>query len=294
MKMIRLEGGSYQMGSKISGKSDRFSFPFVKADNLSKMPPDWDEFPRHKVTISKPFYISETEVTTEQYWKFKPHYKGSKNYQPYVTGVSWHEAMAYCRWLSEKEGKPYRLPTEAEWEYACRAGTGTPFSSGDELPEPDSPNSWGLLNMHSGVVEWCLDWHGVYPHDDRVDPAGPAHGFVRVVRGGPLDREERMLFRLSSFYRRSANRAGMAPGFRQIPSQDGEDATPKDFSQPENGAFFPGLVGNFYNSSYLTRPSSIWPVEVINSDQMDWESSNDWSAVCCMERIFGSPHDGFD
>ncbi len=281
MKMIRLEAGTFQMGSDaiMPGQTDRFSFSFVKSDDLLNVPPDWDEFPRRKVTISKPFYISQTEVTVEQYRKFKPGFKGSNAYGPYATGVSWHEAMAYCRWLSEKEGKPYRLPTEAEWEYACRARTDTPFSSGNQPPEPDSPNPWGLLNMHSGALEWCLDWHGVYPHDDLIDPAGPAHGIARVVRGGPLDREERMLFRLSSFYRRSANRAGMAPGFRQIPSQDGEDTKPEDFSQPENGAFFPGLVGNFYNSSYLTRPSSIWPVEAVDSDQMDWPSSNDWSAA---------------
>ncbi len=279
MKMIRLEGGTFQMGSKMSGRIDRFSFPFVKNDDLVNVPPDWDEFPRHRVTISGPFYISQTEVTVEQFKKFRSDYVGSKTGQPYATGVSWHNAAAYCQWLSEKEGKPYRLPTEAEWEYVCRAGTNTPFSSGDQPPESDSPNPWGLLNMHSGALEWCNDWHGAYPHDDQVDPTGPADGFARVVRGGPLDRKDRMLFRLSSFYQRSANRAGIAPGFQQVQSWDDEKEEIENLLQPGDGDFSTGLVGIFFNSSYLTRPSDLWPVELVNSDDIEWPASNDWSAA---------------
>src|SRR5215471_3453126 len=86
---------------------------------------DYDETPRHTVTISKEFFIGETEVTVEQYRQFRPDYKGDKEYSPYATGVNWYDAGAFCEWLSKKEGKPYRLPTEAEWEYAARAGTKT-------------------------------------------------------------------------------------------------------------------------------------------------------------------------
>lgn len=279
MKMIRLEAGSFQMGAKMSGQIDRFSFPFIRSDDLVDVPPDWDEFPRHKVTISKPFYISRTEVTEEQYRKFEPDFRGSKTYEPYATGVSWHEAMAYCRWLSEKEGKPYRLPTEAEWEYACRAGTDTLYSSGDQPPEPKTPSPWDLLNMHSGTLEWCLDWHGLYPHDDQVDPVGSAEGFARVVRGGPLDRKDRMLFRLSSFYQRSANRAGIAPGFRQISSEDEENGASEEYSQLGEGDFYHGLVGILYNNPDLTLLSGLWSAKVINSDQMNWPALNDWSVV---------------
>jgi len=78
---------------------------------------DWDEQPVHKVRISKRFYISETEVTIEQFRQFQPDYEGSEQYAPYASGISWYDAVAFCDWLSEKEGKSYRLPTEAEWEY---------------------------------------------------------------------------------------------------------------------------------------------------------------------------------
>ncbi len=279
MNMVRLEAGSFQMGARMSGQTDRFSFPFSRSDDLVDVPPDWDEFPRHKVSISKPFFISRTEVTEEQYRKFKPDYRGSETYGPYATGISWYEALAFCRWLSEKEGKPYRLPTEAEWEYACRAGTDTPFSSGDQPPEPGSPNPWDLLNMHSGVLEWCLDWHGLYPHEDQVDPVGSADGFTRVVRGGPLDRKDRMLFRLSSYYRRSTNRAGIAPGFGQISSGDDKNGASEENSQVGDDDYYPGLMGIMYSNPYLIHLSDLWPAKVINSDRMNWPALNDWSVV---------------
>src|ERR1700735_873414 len=83
---------------------------------------DYDEVPVHKVTIAQPFWMAAAEVTIEQYRQFKPDYRGSSYYAPYASGVSWNDAVAFCKWLSAKERKTYRLPTEAEWEYACRAG----------------------------------------------------------------------------------------------------------------------------------------------------------------------------
>ena len=194
MKLIRVEPGSFFMGSEPRDV-------------------DYDEFPRHKVTITKPFYISQAEVTIEQFRWFQIDYPGYDKHRPYASAISWHDAVAFCKWLSEKEGTPYRLPTEAEWEYACRTGTQTPFSSGNTPPEPETPNPWGLKNMHTGVAEWCLNWHGIYPEEPQVDPVGPEHGWVKVVRGGPLD----WTVEDNPYYRRSANRAAVPPTFGPPP-----------------------------------------------------------------------------
>jgi formylglycine-generating enzyme required for sulfatase activity len=101
MKMVHIQRGHFMMGQDEGG--------------------DWDEQPVHKVTITQPFYMSETEVTVEQFRQFRPNFTVIEEHGPYVAGISWYDAMAFCAWLSKKEGKPYRLPTEAEWEYACRA-----------------------------------------------------------------------------------------------------------------------------------------------------------------------------
>jgi formylglycine-generating enzyme required for sulfatase activity len=192
IKMIRIEAGSFEMGSTLG------------RDN-------WDEQPVHKVSISKAFYISETEVTAEQFKEFKAEFVGTGKYLPFAAGVSWYDAVAFCDWLSKKEGKVYRLPTEAEWEYACRAGTTTLYSSGSKGPKLGQPNAWGVKNMHTGVREWCLDWHGEYSAADQVDPVGPEFGMARVVRGGLLDDGGKNKFR--DIFNASSNRASIAPGF---------------------------------------------------------------------------------
>ena len=211
---------------------------------------DFDERPVHRVAITKPFYLAECQVTNVQYELFDPAHRElrgrlgfSKEGDEAAVFVSWQDAVAYCRWLSEREGAEFRLPTEAEWEYACRAGSSTPFSSGDELPPgvaknqrrtwfPDQwrttgdnvvpllvgrtpPNPWGLFDLHGNVEEWCLDWYGPYPDRDMSDPAGPREGDFRVTRGGSHSTE--------TYYLRSANRAGALPeernwliGFRVV------------------------------------------------------------------------------
>ncbi len=221
MALVRIAPGAFEMGVD--------STPLPAA--LTKGPSgviydrpsdagDYDEAPVHKVTIAQPFWMSVTEVTVDQYRQFRPAYRGNPYYAPYASGVSWNDAVAFTEWLSEKEGKPYRLPTEAEWEFACRAGTRTPFSSGAQPPEAGKPNPWGLENMHSGVAEWVLDWHGMYPREAQIDPVGPAFGIAKVVRGGGLDYKAapktdggRHLPAEMPYYARSANRAAIAPGF---------------------------------------------------------------------------------
>jgi len=190
IKMVKIRPGSFEMGSTLGRDY-------------------WDEQPVHKVTISRAFYISETEVTARQFRQFKAEFVGTAEHLPYAAGVSWYEAAAFCEWLSEKEGKPYRLPTEAEWEYACRAGTTSLYSSGERQPRAGQANAWGLKNMHTGVREWCHDWYGDYPADDQVDPVGPEYGIARVVRGGPLDDGEKNKYR--EIYNASSNRASIAP-----------------------------------------------------------------------------------
>ena len=177
-----------------------------------------DDEHQHMVTISKAFYMQTTEVTQGQWkavmgtepWKgqkLSGYVKEGDNYA--AVYVSWNDAVAYCKKLSEKEGKTYRLPTEAEWEYACRAGTETTWSFGDDekalgdyawydenaddIGEEyahqvglKKPNSFGLYDMHSNVFEWCHDHFGedYYQQSPEKDPTGPASGSSRVLRGG--------------------------------------------------------------------------------------------------------------
>ena len=167
----------------------------------------------HDVTLTKPFKMGVHEVTQAQYEQVMgvnpSKFKGADN--P-VENVSWDDAVEFCRRLSElpaekAAGNVYRLPTEAEWEYACRAGTTTKYSFGDDESEfgdyawycdnsdeqthpvgSKKPNAWGLYDMHGNVLEWCQDWYGDYPSGSVTDPTGPAVGSHRVIRGGSWDR----------------------------------------------------------------------------------------------------------
>lgn len=194
---------------------------------------NYDESPVHKVTFRKSFRMSETEITNAQFEEFMPEHRALRGKDGLsfeddeaVVNVSYDDATAYCRWLSEKSGKDFRLPTEAEWEYACRAGTYTLFHTGDGLPEimqknqkterdlvsvslataRSGPNGFGLYDMHGNVEEWCLDWYGPYPAADQTDPAGHSSGIYRVTRGGSHNTPADFL--------RSANRSAAIPSDR--------------------------------------------------------------------------------
>lgn len=223
MQLVPVPTGKFYMGSEREGK-------------------DIDESPVHRVRITNPFRLSATEVTNAQYEAFDPDHKKLRGKNGFSTRddeavvfISYSEAVAFCDWLSKKEDKPYRLPTEAEWEYACRAGTISDFSTGKSLPESllknqktsrtvtvvpltvgQTPaNEWGLYDMHGNVEEWCLDWYGPYQGGEQQDPVGRASGLFRVTRGGSHSTPVEFL--------RSANRMGMIPedkswyvGFRVV------------------------------------------------------------------------------
>jgi uncharacterized protein (TIGR02996 family) len=159
---------------------------------------------QHHVTITSGFYLC-TNLVTQAQWKAiagkRPFFFESK--QRPVECISWQEAVDFCGLLQKADGRPYRLPTEAEWEYACRAGTTTAYSFGDDesqLPKfawidrnsgkkthpvgTKKPNALGLHDMHGNLAEWCHDWYGPYPTGDATDPKGPASGAHRVKRSG--------------------------------------------------------------------------------------------------------------
>ena len=209
-----------------------------------------NEFQR-QVTVSS-FYIGKYEVTQAEYQELmgsNPSYFKGPDLP--VEQVSWLNAIEYCNKLSESEGlepaytvdgqniswqrsaNGYRLPTEAEWEYACRGGTTTPFNIGDNItvnqvnydgnrPYNNGakgayrqktmsagsflPNSFGLYDMHGNVGEWCWDWYAEYLRDETVDPAGAASGTHRVFRGGSWNNAADFL--------RSARRGGSFPTAR--------------------------------------------------------------------------------
>ncbi len=238
MKLVRIDPGTFLMGQDGPPADYRMMKHPAKFDDA-----DWDEKPAHKVTITQPFHLAAMEVTVAQYRQFKPDHNATKDKadDAAVTHVSWQDAVKFCEWLSAKEKRPYRLPTEAEWEYACRAGTTTLFHTGDTLPAgfhqwssdagtreryftkdiPLSPefrdvklktslrvgqtpaNAWGLHDMHGNVAEWCLDWYGPYEPAEATDPLGRNDGDFRVMRGGS--------YSILTRYLRSASRAAWLP-----------------------------------------------------------------------------------
>ncbi len=222
LEMVEIPGGEFFMGT-----SDRDAMKVRQEYKKYKLPEDWvdRESPQHKVTLS-PFYIGKFQITQQQWrtvagwpkikWDIDPepsHFKGKKDSgaRP-VEQISWHDAVEFCARLAKKTGRAYRLPTEAEWEYACRAGTDTPFAFGETItpnivnydgnyPYAKAPkglyrketipvgnlgvaNAFGLFDMHGNVWEWCSDWYEYYPKDPQSDPTGPENGHSKVLRGG--------------------------------------------------------------------------------------------------------------
>ena len=225
---------------------------FLMGSDKDEKESDSDEKPQHQVTFTQDFFMETHEVTFDEYDVFaflikhdggctdghevvRPSDSGWGRGNRPVINVSWEDAQCYADWLSKKTNKNYRLPTEAEWEYACRAGTRTPFSFGDNIT-PDQvnyngdfpyngaakglsrqrtvpvktlpANPWGLYEMHGNVWEWCSDWYGNYERKDVVDPVRPENGSDRVLRGGSWNDGARST--------RSANRIRIFPAVRYV------------------------------------------------------------------------------
>ncbi|MCD4727051.1 MAG: formylglycine-generating enzyme family protein [Pirellulales bacterium] len=283
MELVLIPSGEFKMGSGKSAEDTAafFNNTYDKDSLLSPEIPGFfkNEHPQHRVRITKPFYLGVYEVTRGQFRQFvadtgyktdaeKGANPGARGFNPDtkefgfnenyswrnagfeqtdehpVVNVSWNDAVEFCKWLSKKEGKTYRLPTEAEWEYACRAGTTPRYYSGDDpeklvgvgnvadaaftakfpykkhtLKASDGyaftapvgkfkPNAYGLYDMHGNASEWCADWYGgkYYAASPADDPSGPESGDSRVLRGGS--------FGYPSVLSRSAKRLGFEPDYR--------------------------------------------------------------------------------
>ena len=250
MEFVPIPAGEFTMGSTAA-----------QIDKLLKLFPDVDraellnEQPAHRVRLTKPFELSKYKVTVGQLRQFltatgrldsrrQPWYPQEDNHP--AVNLSWNEANAFCEWLTKKEGGKahYRLPTEAEWEYACRAGSTTIFPNGDDpeklalianvadasarrryknwswtIKADDgyvytspvgsfAPNAWGLCDMVGDAWEWCEDGYSsnYYRHSPAVDPTGPAHSPTRVARGSSWFVHPRRC--------RPADRGGFVPDFR--------------------------------------------------------------------------------
>ena len=212
LEMILIPAGKFVMGSPKKEKGR------------------WDDETQHEVTLTKSFYMGKYEVTQEQWEAVMGNNpsSGTKGAKLPVTDVSWKDCQKFIKKLNGITKGKYRLSTEAEWEYACRAGTSTAYSFGDKITPKDAnyddsgigkpievgsykPNAFGLYDMHGNVWEWCEDWKADYPKGAVIDPKGPAKGDCRVLRGGSFDYDESDA--------RSSNRVNDAPTYRD--SSDG-------------------------------------------------------------------------
>ena len=273
MKFVKIPAGEFTMGTAYDDPNHTRKREFF-SDSFTEYTPETfvKESKQHRAVITKPFSIGTTEVTQGQWFEimqtevtdYEPTSKNGlpvtvvmsmrspipgmpdiessneeivikkgKNYPMFL--VSWEHANEFCKKLSLKENKHYRLPTEAEWEYACRADTTTSYYWGDEWNEGYAwcgensknemhpvarlkPNNWGLYDMNGNVWEWCSDNFNLeyLPEKEEVDPKGPEHGPTKIIRGGSW-------WEYDKFECRSASRLNAGPkskwchvGFRVV------------------------------------------------------------------------------
>jgi formylglycine-generating enzyme required for sulfatase activity len=232
MEFVWIDPGAFLMGSPSSEEGST-----------------GDERPQHEVTISKGFYLGKYETTQGQWMSVMGNNPNLYNIEDKsawpedwpnmpVSQISWDDVHVFIHQLNiAAEDSLYRLPTEAEWEYACRAGTTTPFSFGFSDTAIDNtwsyfnscpqrcyahvvgtmkPNPWGLFDMHGNVSEWCQDWYGSYFSDPQIDPPGPSHGKYRVLRGGSFFDDTPRYGGLRSASRRYNDGGGLSIGVRIV------------------------------------------------------------------------------
>jgi uncharacterized protein (TIGR02996 family) len=218
LEFVLIPPGSFWMGAE---EGERWADP--------------DELPRRRVTLKRGFYLGVTPITPNQWGGLMPRFPPGPYSSPNepIVCVSWGDAEDFCWHLGARLGRRCRLPTEAEWEYACRAGTSGMYCCGDDVEalgkvgwcsydgKWDSAggtlpvrqlgaNSWGLFDMHGNVWEWCSDWYArdAYEHAPSIDPRGPGDGAEAVVRGGS--------YRGGPWFCRSAERRGVDPASREV------------------------------------------------------------------------------
>lgn len=200
--LVVIPAGAFEMGE---AAGDRFATD--------------TERPLHPVTLARSFAISRFPITTREYLRYDPGHPADDDPLLPVVNVSWVDAMGFCAWLLAETGEPFRLPSEAEWEYACRGGTRAPFATGDDISPADAnflyaedgrrigvgrrtpagrhpANAFGIEDAHGNVCEWVEDaWHPDYrgaPGDGRAWALGGDPG-KRVIRGGAWDYLPRLL-----------------------------------------------------------------------------------------------------
>jgi formylglycine-generating enzyme required for sulfatase activity len=273
LEMVLIPAGKFMMGS-----------PASETGRLNKEM-------QHEVTIPKPYFIGKYEVTQEQ-WEgvMGNNPSTTKGVKLPVTDVSWEDCQEFIKKLNTSTKGGYKLPTEAEWEYACRAGTITAYSFGDSITKSDSnssegatgsikvvgsykPNAFGLYDMHGNVWEWCEDWMADYPEGAAMDPKGPATGTGRVLRGGS--------FFFNDSKARSSNRFNYSPtvrdsddGFRVARTIDVETAVAPTETKPDPSEIVP-TTGNLLVSPFSGAKAKEAQKEVAKSLQKEVEEKED-------------------
>lgn len=220
IEMVLLPPGEFMMGGLLS--PEETARVFGGPPGLFEL-----EHPRHPVRMTEPVYVARFEVTRRQWHVVMggPQPSGAEAELP-AEGVTWDEAQEFTQALSALVGQPVRLISEAEWEFACRAGSTGEFFHGDSLPPGVAnvetnrvrpvgtfpANAWGLHDMLGNVVEWVNDWYGHYPDSARTDPVGPEFHYGRMLRGGSFDRSDwhaRCSYRYAHLPSRGDQRAGV-------------------------------------------------------------------------------------
>ena len=235
MEFVLIPAGEFMMGSGISAEEVAWRYGGL-ADYFTH------EHPQHRVQITKPFWLGKYEVTQGQWqavteeppWAGQEYAKSNPRHA--VSWVPSDDCQSFISKLAERTAaKVFAFPTEAQWEYACRAGTQTAYSFGGSAPQlkdyawyednakqvgeeyahavgSKRPNAWGLYDMHGNVWEWCADWYGkdYYASSPAVDPTGPASGRARVLRGGGWSNQD--------WDARCAARSSMGRVFKMLPN----------------------------------------------------------------------------